>query len=42
MNKIVDKFLLTEDKFMWELHLKQWGFTYNACGSLKELQNFEK
>ena len=31
MNKIINKFLLTRDKFMPELHLKQAGFTYNAC-----------
>ena len=24
--------MLTGDKFMPELHLKQLGFTYNACG----------
>ena len=32
MNKIVNKFLLTGDKFMPEMHLKQLGFTCNACG----------
>ena len=34
MHKIinfVDKFLLG-DKFMPEIHLKQLGFIYNACG----------
>ena len=31
MNKIIYKFLLTGDKFMSELHLKQTGFTYSAC-----------
>ena len=31
MNKIVNKFVLTGDKFMPELHLKQPGFTYSAC-----------
>ena len=31
MNKINNKFLLTGDKFMPELHLKQPGFTYTAC-----------
>ena len=30
MNKIINKFLLTRDKFMSEL--KQPGFTYSACG----------
>ena len=34
MNKIINKFLLTGDKFMPELHLKQPGFTYSACGPL--------
>ena len=32
MNKIINKFLLTGNKFMAELHLKQPGFTYSACG----------
>ena len=32
MNEIVDKFLLVSDKFMSEMHLKQPGFTYSACG----------
>ena len=32
MNKIINKFLLTGDKFMPKLHLKQPGFTYSACG----------
>ena len=31
-NEIVNKFLLAGDKFMPEIHLKQPGFTYNACG----------
>ena len=31
MNKIINKLLLNGDKFMWELHLKQPGFTYGAC-----------
>ena len=31
MNKTITKFLLTGDKFMQELHLKQPGFTYSAC-----------
>ena len=33
MNKTISKFLLTGDKFMPELHLKQPGFTYSACES---------
>ena len=32
MNEIVNKFLLALDKCMLEMHLKQPGFTYNACG----------
>ena len=32
MNEIVNKFLLAGDKFMPELHLKQPGFIYSACG----------
>ena len=31
MNEIVNKFLLTGDKFMPEMHLKQPGSTYSAC-----------
>ena len=31
MNKIINKFLLTGDRFMPELHLKQPVFTYSAC-----------
>ena len=32
MNKTINKFLLTPDKFMPQLHLKQPRFTYSACG----------
>ena len=32
MNNIINKFLLPGDKFMPEMHLKQPGFTYSACG----------
>ena len=32
MNETVNKFLLAGDKFMPEMHLKQSGFTYSACG----------
>ena len=32
MNGIVNKFLQAGDKFMPEMHLKQPGFTYSACG----------
>ena len=33
MNEIVNKLLLAGDKFMSEMHLKQPGFTYSACGT---------
>ena len=32
MNETINTFLLTGDKFMSEMHLKQPGFTYSACG----------
>ena len=32
MNEIVNRFLLVGDKFMPEMHLRQSGFTCNACG----------
>ena len=32
MNEIVNKFLLVGYKFMHEMHLKQSGFIYSACG----------
>ena len=32
MNEIINKFLLTGDKYMPEMHLRQPGFTYSACG----------
>ena len=32
MNKIIDKILLAGDKTIPEIHLKQPGFTYSACG----------
>ena len=43
MNEIVNKFLLTGDKFVPEIHLKQPGFTYSACGPLtKNKERIEK
>ena len=33
MNQINNKFLLAGEKFMPEIHLRQPGFTYSACGS---------
>ena len=38
MNDIINKFLLVGDKFMPELHLKQPGFTYSACGPLTKIK----
>ena len=32
MKNIINKFLLAGDKFIPEMHLKQPGFTYSACG----------
>ena len=32
MKEIVNKFLLTGDKVLPEMHSKQPGFTYSACG----------
>ena len=34
MNEIINKFLLAGDKSIPEMHLRQPGFTYSACGSL--------
>ena len=46
MNKIINTFLLTGNKFMLELHLKQPGFTYCACGPFnkhyKGIQKFRE
>ena len=32
MNDIINKFLFAGDEFMPEMHLRQPGFTYSACG----------
>ena len=46
MNEIVNKLLLAGDKFMLEIHLRQPGFTYRACGPFtenkKRIQKFIK
>ena len=43
MNEIVNNFLLVGDKFMPEMHLKQPGFTYSACGPFtKNKERIEK
>ena len=33
MNEIINKFLSAGNKFMPEMHLRQPGFTCNACGT---------
>ena len=40
MNEIVNVFLLAGNKLMPEMHLKQLGFTYSACG--KFIKNKER
>ena len=43
MNEIVNKLLLVGDNFMPEIHLKQPGFTYKACGPFtKNKERIEK
>ena len=43
---MINKFLLAGDKFMPEMHLRQPGFTYSACGpftkSKERIQNFKQ
>ena len=42
----MNKFLLVDDKFMPEMHLKQPGFTYSVCGPFtknkKRIEKFMK
>ena len=43
MNEIVNRFLLVEDKFLPEMHLKQPGFTYSVyCPFTKNKERIEK
>ena len=46
MNEIVNKFLLSRDKFMAEMNLRQPGLTYNAWGKFtknkKIIQKFKE
>ena len=46
MNEIVNKFLLVGAIFMSEMHLKQPGFTFSACGPFtknkERIQNFKE
>ena len=43
MNDIINKFLLVGNEFMPEMHLRQSGFTYSACGPFtKNKERVEK
>ena len=46
MNEILNKFFLIGDKFMQQMHLRQPGFTYSACGPFTKnkgrLQKFKE
>ena len=43
MNQIVNKFLLAGDKFIPEMHFREPGFTYLACGPFtKNKQRIQK
>ena len=46
MNDIMNKSLLTGDKFMPETHVRQPGFTHSACGpftkSKEKIQTFKQ
>ena len=43
MNEIINTFLLAGDKLMPEMHLRQPGFTYSACGPfIKNKERIEK
>ena len=46
MNKKVNKFLLTGDKFVPEMDLRLPGFTYSVCGTFpinkERIQNFKE
>ena len=46
MNEIINNFLLAGEKFMPEMHLRQRGFTYSACGpftkSKERIQKFKE
>ena len=37
MSDIINKFLLVGDKFIPEMHPRQPGFTYSACGPFKKI-----
>ena len=42
MNETVNTFLLTGDKFMPEMHLRQPEFVYSDCGPFTKNKEFKK
>ena len=42
MNDIVNKSLLSGDEFMAEMHLRQPGVTYSACGPFRKNKEFKQ
>ena len=42
MNEIVNKFLLSGDKFIPEMHLRQPRFAYSACGAFTKTRKKSK
>ena len=42
MKEIVNKSLLTGDKYMPEIHLRQPGFTYSAVGNIQKIKKESK
>ena len=42
MGEIINKFLLARDKFMPEVHLRQPGFVYSACGPFTRIKKFRE
>ena len=46
MNEVFNRFLLAGDEFVQEMHLRQPGFTYSACGPFtknkERIQNLKK
>ena len=46
MNEIVNNFLLVDDKFMPEMHVRQSQFVYSACGPFtknkEKIQKFKE
>ena len=42
MNEIVNKFLLAEERLMWEMYSRQPRFIYSACGPFTEKKKKKK